>query len=93
MSTLLNEYRAFAGGILLGLVFAGVTMGIIGATRRARKLRLTSAEAKQADHAPFIDGVHPLRAAVLDARPQPEANIPGTLASERPDFSPMSQRW
>jgi hypothetical protein len=83
------EIPSFIGGILAGLAAVGVTLLTIGVARRVRATR-----AAGTDRMRWLDGAHPVPAALLDALPAAEGNAPPRrLASEAVDAPVESQRW
>jgi hypothetical protein len=77
----------FIEGIAVGFVLGGVALLTAGAVRRVRARRLESNE-------PLGIDAHEPEGAALDVRPAEEANASNRrLASELPDFVPVSQRW
>jgi hypothetical protein len=79
---------SFLRGLGVGIATVAVTLLAVGAFRRAR----IAPERARDEGRIVIDGVRPLEAAELDARPQEEASGTDRLVSEAVDPG-TDERW
>ncbi len=85
----MNTWKGFFQGVGVGLVLTGVAFWVSGAVRRR------TAEAKRLSRKGMvlIDGARDADPIALSVRPPEEVSSKEPVASEIPDFAPVSQRW
>ena len=85
----MNTWKGFFQGVGVGLALTGVAFWVSGALRRR------SAETKRLslDGRVLIDGARDRDPLYLSVRPPEEVSSREPVASEIPDFEPVSQRW
>lgn len=83
----MNTWKGFFQGMGAGLAVAGVAFLVSGALRRRMSAK------SDREGIIRIDGARDRDPLYLSVRPPEEVSSSETLASEIPDFAPVSQRW
>ncbi len=83
----MSSWKGFFQGVGAGLAVAAVAFWVSGAVRRRRALK------QGREGIILVDGAGEADPIALSVRPPDEVASREPVASEIPDFAPVSQRW
>ena len=83
----MSSWSRFFQGVGAGLAVAGVAFWVTGVVRKRAAMR------QERDGIVRVDGARAADPVALSVRPPEEVASSEPLASEIPDFAPVSQRW